>query len=86
MHRFQRLAVLLLAAALVASGAFALLSPASAWSQDADGDPILVAVQPLIQVLRYLDTQYYRDLDLSQLVRGDPGRPRRAGRPQHRLL
>lgn len=70
MHRFQRLAVLLLAAALVASGAFALLSPASAWSQDADGDPILVAVQPLIQVLRYLDTQYYRDLDLSQLVRG----------------
>ncbi|HEX6988520.1 MAG TPA: S41 family peptidase [Bacillota bacterium] len=70
LRRFQRLTVVLLAAALVATGAMALLAPAPAWSQDADGDPILAALEPLIQALRYLDAQYYRDLDLGQLVRG----------------
>jgi len=61
---------LLLVAALIAAGSYALLSPAPAWGQDAGADPILGALEPLIQVLRYLDTQYYRDLDMAELVRG----------------
>jgi len=67
---WQRLTVLLLAAVLAASGALALLAPAPVQGQDEGADPILAALAPLIQVLRYLDTQYYRDLDLAALVRG----------------
>src|SRR5690606_10576336 len=67
---WQRLTVLLLAAVLAASGAMALLAPAPVQGQDEGADPILAALAPLIQVLRYLDTQYYRDLDLAALVRG----------------
>ena len=71
-----RIVTFILMLAVAAGSTFLLLYPAPAAGQAADqpagttDDPVLSALAPLVDVLRYLDRFYYTDVSLSELVRG----------------